>query len=117
MEPTTYDPAIQTSRDGPLTAEFKQSILEAKARNALSFGDIATQAQIAASTLANITRENRNTSTATANRLKGVIEQLYFEEGFRGEPRKPGLTIAEAKKGLALTFGVTPEAIEITIRG
>lgn len=27
------------------------------------------------------------------------------------------LTIAEAKKGLALTFGVTPEAIEITIRG
>ncbi len=27
------------------------------------------------------------------------------------------LTMAQAKKGLALTFGVTPEAIEITIRG
>ena len=27
------------------------------------------------------------------------------------------LTIPEAKKGLALTFGVPPEAIEITIRG
>ncbi len=27
------------------------------------------------------------------------------------------LTMTEAKKGLALTFGVTPEAIEITIRG
>jgi hypothetical protein len=27
------------------------------------------------------------------------------------------LTMAEAKKGLALTFGVLPEAIEITIRG
>jgi hypothetical protein len=27
------------------------------------------------------------------------------------------LTLAEAKKGLALTFGVPPEAIEITIRG
>ncbi len=27
------------------------------------------------------------------------------------------LTMAEAKKGLALTFGVAPEAIEITIRG
>jgi hypothetical protein len=27
------------------------------------------------------------------------------------------LTIAEAKKGLALTFGVAPETIEITIRG
>jgi hypothetical protein len=27
------------------------------------------------------------------------------------------LTMAEAKKGLALTFGVPPEAIEITIRG
>lgn len=30
----------------------------------------------------------------------------------------PGpLTMAEAKKGLALTFGVSPEAVEITIRG
>jgi hypothetical protein len=27
------------------------------------------------------------------------------------------LTMLEAKKGLALTFGVAPEAIEITIRG
>jgi hypothetical protein len=27
------------------------------------------------------------------------------------------LTMAEAKQGLALTFGVTPEAIEITVRG
>jgi hypothetical protein len=27
------------------------------------------------------------------------------------------MTIAEAKKGLAETFGVTPEDIEITIRG
>jgi len=27
------------------------------------------------------------------------------------------LTMAEAKTGLALTFGVPPEAIEITIRG
>lgn len=29
----------------------------------------------------------------------------------------PPLTMAEAKKGLALTFNVAPEAIEITIRG
>lgn len=41
-----------------------------------------------------------------------------------GQPRAPmaaaptgPLTIAEAKKALAATFGVTPEAIEITIRG
>lgn len=27
------------------------------------------------------------------------------------------LTMAEAKKGLALTFGVSPDAVEITIRG
>jgi hypothetical protein len=33
-----------------------------------------------------------------------------------GNPAGP-LTMAEAKKGLALTFGVAPEAIEITIRG
>jgi hypothetical protein len=27
------------------------------------------------------------------------------------------LTMTQAKKGLALTFGVSPDAIEITIRG
>lgn len=32
-------------------------------------------------------------------------------------PSTLGLTLAEAKKGLALTFGVPPDAIEITIRG
>jgi hypothetical protein len=36
----------------------------------------------------------------------------------RAEPASAhGLTIAEAKKALALTFGVKPEAVEITIRG
>ena len=36
----------------------------------------------------------------------------------RVEPVSPrALTIAKAKKGLALTFGVKPEAVEITIRG
>ncbi len=28
-----------------------------------------------------------------------------------------GMTIAEAKKALAVTFGVSPDAVEITIRG
>jgi hypothetical protein len=32
-------------------------------------------------------------------------------------PDVSGLTMAEAKRGLAVTFGVPPEAIEITIRG
>lgn len=30
---------------------------------------------------------------------------------------EPMLTIAEAKKRLAVTFGVKPDAVEITIRG
>lgn len=30
---------------------------------------------------------------------------------------EPLLTIAEAKKRLAVTFGVKPDAVEITIRG
>ena len=34
----------------------------------------------------------------------------------KGSPVAP-LTIVEAKNGLALTFGIAPEAIEITIRG
>lgn len=33
------------------------------------------------------------------------------------ERRTETLTIADAKRGLALTFGVPPEAVEITIRG
>lgn len=33
------------------------------------------------------------------------------------EAEDEGLTIAKAKKGLALAFGVSPEAVEITIRG
>jgi len=40
--------------------------------------------------------------------------------GIDSDTRKPGvrpLTMAEAKKGLALTFNVSTEAIEITIRG
>jgi hypothetical protein len=32
-------------------------------------------------------------------------------------PQASPLTLTEAKQGLALTFGVTPEAIEIVIRG
>jgi hypothetical protein len=34
----------------------------------------------------------------------------------KNEPAR-GLTLAEAKEGLARTFGVSPDAIEITIRG
>ena len=32
-------------------------------------------------------------------------------------PKVTPLTMTEAKNGLSLTFGVPPEAIEITIRG
>ncbi len=32
-------------------------------------------------------------------------------------PGRTGLTIAQARNGLAATFGVKPEAVEITIRG
>lgn len=41
-------------------------------------------------------------------------EPVQTEDGI---PAKPGLTIAEAKAGLAATFGVDPSAIEILIRG
>ena len=37
--------------------------------------------------------------------------------GRKGNGEIQPLTMIEAKKGLALTFGVAPEAIEITIRG
>ena len=57
------------------------------------------------------------------------IRRLEFEPMPQRDAAKPveqcaepassphALTIAEAKKALALTFGVKPEAVEITIRG
>jgi len=48
----------------------------------------------------------------------GGLEWVSAEEPV-GLPleRAKGLSIAEAKAGLALTFGVPPKAVEITIRG
>jgi hypothetical protein len=44
---------------------------------------------------------------------------VAIEAAAEPAPRKPGngLTIAQAKEGLAQTFGVAPNAVEITIRG
>lgn len=50
-----------------------------------------------------------------ANPLRPVDETLVSSASPKGAIRP--LTMAEAKKGLALTFNVPPEAIEITIRG
>ena len=59
--------------------------------------------------------------------LEIKIDDLEFEpmpEALQTEPRRETataapttLTIAEAKRALAATFGVKPEAVEITIRG
>ena len=50
------------------------------------------------------------------------IQTLTFKELSALEPRRPAafeqpLTISEAKRALAKTFGVRPEDVEITIRG
>jgi hypothetical protein len=44
------------------------------------------------------------------------VEQRDFSKLPRTGP-KGGLTIAEAKAGVAEYFGVSPESVEITIRG
>jgi hypothetical protein len=55
--------------------------------------------------------------------LKIDISSLKFEPMPVNEPVKPisptdkGLTLAEAKAGLAKTFGVRPEDVQITIKG
>jgi len=45
------------------------------------------------------------------------VAALTAPQSQAGQQTVAPLTMAEAKKGLALTFGVKPEAIEITIRG
>jgi hypothetical protein len=42
-----------------------------------------------------------------------AIEQVGAEKSVSAQP----LTIAEAKRGLARTFNISPDAIEITVRG
>lgn len=46
---------------------------------------------------------------------KAVAKDSVLAEDAAGQPRR--LTIAEAKAGLAATFGVGTDAVEITIRG
>jgi len=114
-----YDPAVQQSRDGPLTDDFRRRVLAVKARLNLNYEDIATRAGIAGSTLGNIVRyATHNTGTPTANRLAKILVELEaLDLGGEDLPRPPvKLTIAEAKEGLAATFGVPPGAVEITIR-
>lgn len=53
------------------------------------------------------------------------LEELHYEPMPEPDPTpavrpaftSKGLTIDDAKQGLAITFGVKPEAVEITIRG
>jgi hypothetical protein len=119
MTMITFDPAIQTSRDGPLTPAFRQRILDVKAKCACSYADIAVPSRIGASTLANIVREVRNTTTATANRLRDYIRHIEMACDASGDietKRDEAMTVARAKKELALTFGVPVTAIDITIR-
>ncbi len=47
---------------------------------------------------------------------KGEATPIHPKQLATGMPKEP-LTIADAKKGLAATFGVKPDAVEITIRG
>lgn len=49
--------------------------------------------------------------------VAGSMPAPILEKQVQGAVVAGPLTMAEAKKGLALTFGVAPEAIEITIRG
>ena len=42
---------------------------------------------------------------------------LSHDVGSVDDDRDRPLTMAQAKRGLALTFGISPEAVEITIRG
>jgi hypothetical protein len=51
------------------------------------------------------------------NRMPGRSEAHDPTRAIIGPNSGTALTMAEAKKGLALAFGVSPEAIEITIRG
>ena len=76
MNASTHDPAIQQSHDGALTDDFKQRITAVKAKLDLNYGDFATRAGIAGSTLGNIVCYDNNTGTATAHRLAKVIAEL-----------------------------------------
>jgi hypothetical protein len=57
-------------------------------------------------------------STLNWEPMPEAMEATLALEAPRATSGRPGpLTMAEAKRGLAQSFGVSPEAIEITIRG
>ncbi|QAU48723.1 hypothetical protein [Bradyrhizobium guangzhouense] len=68
-------------------------------------------------------KELRNPVAYSSLKQLGIqLKRLTFQPVPAARPTdsgavRGGLTIAEAKKGLAATFGVRPEDIEITIKG
>ncbi len=56
--------------------------------------------------------------TANVDLANEKVTFVYVGDGVdRNVPDAPKLTIAEAKAGLAANFGVSADAVEITIRG
>jgi hypothetical protein len=79
----------------------------------------------AVSAMASETRRS-GASADALNRPAGISTMAGRHTRNSMPPSTPGapvgkairaITIAEAKQGLAKTFGVSPEAVEITIRG
>jgi hypothetical protein len=104
-------------------------------RKAPEDGNAGDRWQIAISQFARINvpdawDHGRNPVRYTSLQALGInLEEIDFQEMPQGSDApahigqlaagstEPLLTIAEAKKALAATFGVKPEAVEITIRG
>lgn len=56
--------------------------------------------------------------TANVDMANETLTFVYAGDGVeRGVAQAPKLTITEAKAGLAAYFGVSPDSVEITIRG
>jgi len=61
--------------------------------------------------------ESANIAAIDPELAEEVADQQPGGEEIPEVKPEVGLTLAEAKKGLAIAFGVDPEAIEITVRG
>jgi transposase len=129
MSDISFDPTLQDSYNGPLAQPFANKIKAFKNASGASYDDVAKAAGLSASFVGNLVRRYVHNGKITAIRTQHVgrlVQALKTLEAQHGIAHADvpaaiatasGLTMAAARQALAGTYGVSPQCIEIVIRG
>jgi hypothetical protein len=126
MSATAFDSSIQDSFNGPLSQTFADQIKALKNASGISYDDVGQAAALSGSFVGNLVRRYAYNGKMTAirtqhvGRLLKAVKALEAQHGIvpvNAIAATSGLTIADAKQALAVAYGVSPQSIEIVIRG